>query len=169
VTEHPLLDLVSLSSEDVNLLNEFWGNYSRDPIFEAIIKKLKDFRNFLVEDEIIYLNQDGNKVLCVPKILINGRSAHEIIISEAHSLLAHLGAAKTISYPRDHVWWKDIVSDTKAYCDTCITCKRNKPSNQKPYGLLNPLKIPSYPWESIGVELPLGVDRSRLCRSLTTV
>jgi Integrase zinc binding domain len=129
----------------------------------VIIKKPKDFRNFLVKDEIIYLNQDGNKVLCVPKILINGRSAHEIIISEAHSLLAHLGAAKTISYLRDHVWWKDIVSDTKAYCDTCITCKRSKPSHQKPYGLLNPLKIPSYPWESIGVDFVGPLPQSSNC------
>jgi hypothetical protein len=85
----------------------------------------------------------------VPKFLINRRSAHEIIISEAHSLLAHLGVAKTIRYLQDHVWWKDMVSDTKAFCNTCMTCKRSKPSNQKPYDLLNPLKTPSYPWKSI--------------------
>jgi Integrase zinc binding domain len=51
----------------------------------------------------------------VPKVLINGRSAHEMIISKAHSLLTHLGVAKTISYLQDHVWWKDMVSDTKAF------------------------------------------------------
>ena len=28
----------------------------------------------------------------------------------------------------------------------------SKPSNQKPYGLLNPLGIPSYPWESVGID-----------------
>ena len=54
----------------------------------------------------------------------------EIIISEAHSLLAHLGASKTLSYLRDYIWWKDIVSDTKAYCETCNTCKWSKPSSK---------------------------------------
>ena len=58
-------------------------------------------------------------------------------------MLAHLGASKTLSYLHDNVWWKDIVSDVKAYCNTCITCRKSKPSNQKPYGLLNPLLIPS--------------------------
>jgi hypothetical protein len=93
-----------LSSEGINLINKFQGNYSQDPIFKAIIRKPKDFRNFLVDNKIVYLIQNRNKVLCVPKVLINGRSAHEIIISEAHSLLAHLGVAKTISYLQDHVW-----------------------------------------------------------------
>ena len=42
--------------------------------------------------------------------------------------------------------------DTKACCEICTTCKRSKPSNQKPYGLLNPLAVPLEPWESIGVD-----------------
>jgi hypothetical protein len=43
-----------LSSEGINLINKFWGNYSQDPIFEAIIRKPKNFWNFLVDNEIIY-------------------------------------------------------------------------------------------------------------------
>ena len=45
-----------------------------------------------------------------------------------------------------------MVSDTKAFCETCIICKQSKPSNQKPYRLLNPLPIPVEPWESIGID-----------------
>ena len=56
-----------------------------------------------------------------------------------------------------------MISDTKAFCDTCMTCKRSKPSNQKPYGLLNPLKIPSYPWESIGVDFIGPLPQSSNC------
>jgi transposase InsO family protein len=77
--------------------------------------------------------------------------------------LAHLGANKTINYLRDHVWWKDLVSDTKSYCETCIMCKRSKPNNQKPYGLLNPLAIPSEPWESIGVDFVRPLPLSNNC------
>ena len=88
-------------------------------------------------------------------------------------MLAHLGANKTLSYIRDHVWWKDMVSDTKAYCDTCVTCKRSKPSNQKPYRLLNPLSVPSEPWESIGIDflgpLPLSNNRDGNYDSITVV
>ncbi len=45
-----------------------------------------------------------------------------------------------------------MVNDVKAYCETCTICKRSKPSNQKPFGLLNPLPIPGQPWESIGID-----------------
>ena len=74
------------------------------------------------------------------------------MISEVHSILAHLGTSKTLDYLRDHVWWKDMVSDVQAFCETCHTCKISKLSNQKPYSLLNPQSVPSYPWESIGMD-----------------
>jgi len=74
------------------------------------------------------------------------------VISEAHLLLAHLGAGKTTAYLRDHVYWKDLVTNVKAFCKTCDTCQQNKPNNQHPYGLLNLLPVPSYPWESISVD-----------------
>ena len=55
-----------------------------------------------------------------------------------------------------------MVSDVKLYCGTCITCKRSKPNNQKPYGLLYPLAGPTEPWESIGVYFvgPLPLSRN---------
>lgn len=88
-------------------------------------------------------------------------------------LLAHLGANKTADYLRDHVWWKDMISDIKAFCKTCIICKQSKPSNQKPYGLLNPLSIANYPWESIGVDfigpLPESKNRDGTFDSITMI
>ena len=88
-------------------------------------------------------------------------------------MLAHLGASKTLDYLRDHVWWKDMVLDVWAFCETCHTCKISKPSNQKLYGLLNPLSVPSYPWESIGMDfvslLPESGNWDRLFDSITVV
>jgi len=132
---------VSSSLQGIDLIKELRGNYTKDPFFDLIIKKPSEFRNFRVEEGLVYLKDRENELLCVPKVLIKGRSAREIVISEAHSMLAHLGTNKTLDYLREQVWWKDIVSDTKAFCETCVTCKRSKPSNQKPYGLLNPLKF----------------------------
>jgi hypothetical protein len=171
-SETSLVNVLKHDAE-VDLLKELRGHYQDDPIFKSIMDKPKDFRNFEVRNDLIYLKLNGKSLLCVPKITINGRNIYEIIISEAHSVLAHLGANKMLNYLRDHVWWKDMVSDTKAYCETCITCKRSKPSNQKPYRLLNPLTIPSEPWESIGVDfvgpLPLSSNRDGEFNSITVV
>jgi hypothetical protein len=66
-----------------------------------------------------------------------------------------------------------MASDTKAYCDTHHHGKRSKPSNKKPYGLLNPLSVPSEPWESIGMDfvgpLPLSSNRDGNFDSITVV
>ena len=46
----------------------------------------------------------------------------------------------------------ESMTDVRRYCETCQTCKRSKPNNQRPYGLLNPLTVPSNPWEVIGID-----------------
>ena len=168
-----LTDLVSSSQGGIDLLSELRKNYHKDPFFELILKKPKEYRNFEVDNGLVYLKEKESRLICIPKVLIDGRSAREIVISEAHSLLAHLGASKTLDYLRDQCWWKDMVSDTKSFCETCMTCKRSKPSNQKPYGLLNPLSIPGIPWESIGMDfvgpLPKSSNRDGTYDSITVV
>jgi hypothetical protein len=172
VPDASLINVV-LESDGIDLIKELQGRYKEDTILRSIIEKPKEFRNFEVKDELVYLKLDGRSLLCIPKITISGRSVHEIIISEAHSIVAHLGTSKTLNYLRDYVWWKDIASDTQAYCDTCHTCKQSKPSNQKPYGLLNPLAIPSEPWSSIGMDfigpLPLSSNRDGNYDSITVI
>ena len=134
--------------------------------------KPNEYHNFKVEDGLLYLLKN-QPLLCIPKIMVNRRSAREIVIAEGHSLLAHLGASKTLDYLRDHIWWPDMVADVKAFCETCVTCKRSKPSNQKPYGLLNPLKISGQPWELIGVDfvgpLPASKNRDGIFDCITVV
>ena len=157
----------------MDMWSELKGKYGEDTFFRSILEKPKQFRNFEDKEGLVYLKENDKRILCIPKVLIQGRSAREIIISEAHSMLAHLGAGKTLDYLHDHVWWKDMVSDVKAYCETCHTCKTSKPNNQKPYGLLNPLGVPTYPWESVGMDfvgpLPESGNRDGIFDSLTVV
>ena len=123
-TNRTLVGIMSQGTLGLDLLNKIHGKYHQDPAFQVILQKPGDFRNFEIKDQLIYLKESDRKVLCIPKVLIQGHSAREIVISEAHLLLAHLGASKTLDYLRDHVWWKDIVPDTKAFCETCHTCIR---------------------------------------------
>jgi Integrase zinc binding domain/RNase H-like domain found in reverse transcriptase len=119
-TETALVDVLQ-NDAGIDVLNELKGHYKDDTLFKSIMEKPKEFRNFQIRNGLIYLKLEGKSLLCIPKILIKGRNIHEIIISEAHSILAHLGANKTLNYLRDHVWWKGMVADTKAYCETCST------------------------------------------------
>ena len=96
--EGTLLNIVSQSLQGLDLLVELKGKYGSDIFFRSIINKPNDFRNFEVKEQLIYLKKEDTRVLCIPKIEIQGRSVREIVIAEAHSMLAHLGASKTLDY-----------------------------------------------------------------------
>jgi hypothetical protein len=168
-----LVGVISGGRDGLDLLAVLKDKYGQDTFFKTILDKLKDYRNFEVDNGLVYVKLQDRKLLCIPKIIVDGRNVREIVIAEAHSLLAHLGVAKTLAYLRDHVWWKQMAADTVTYCSTCMTCRRSKPATQKPYGLLNPLEIPSYPWESIGVDfvgpLPESRNRDGTFNSITVV
>ena len=44
-------------------------------------------------------------------------------------------------------------STIRQFCRSCDTCQRNKGSGAAPYGLLQPLPIPEYPWQSVSLYL----------------
>ncbi|TEB38549.1 hypothetical protein FA13DRAFT_1590078, partial [Coprinellus micaceus] len=103
-----LVEIVEAStgSEGVRFLGGLRSLYSEDPTFKSILEKPSEYANFRIENELVYLLDRGRHLLCIPKGNIGSRSAREIVISEAHSILAHLGTAKTTAYLRDHVYWK---------------------------------------------------------------
>ena len=167
------ISILAEAPEGVDLLTTLKGHYEGDPLFGKILQGLKNYKNFRERDGLLFLKDKGQEMLCIPDVIVGERKVREIIISQAHSLLAHLGPYKTLSMLRDHVWWKTMVRDIQAYCDTCQMCKRSKPNNQRPYGLLHPLPVPSRPWEAIGIDfvgpLPESKDRNATYDSITTV
>lgn len=158
-----LIDVIAEGKPGFEFPQCLKGRYVEDKFFELIVQRPDEFKNFEVKDDLVFIKTEGRKLLCIPRVLIEGRSAQEIIISHAHSILAHLGTYKTITYLRDHVWWRDLNSDVQRYCETCEVCKRSKPPNKKPYGLLNPLSVPTRPWEAIGIDFmgPLPDSKNR--------
>jgi hypothetical protein len=47
------------------------------------------------------------------------------------------------------------------FIKTCELCQRNKPSNKKPQGLLQPLPIPERKWESISMDFVTHLPKTR--------
>jgi hypothetical protein len=102
---------------------------------------------------LLTLNALGSWVPVIPKCAVSrGRRLTEIIISEAHKVVGHLGCAKTFTYLAKFFWWFGMSSDVANFCKTCTTCQRSKPSNSRPQGLLKPLPLPRRPWKSVGMD-----------------
>jgi hypothetical protein len=47
------------------------------------------------------------------------------------------------------------------YVDVCDSCQRIKAEHQRPVGLLQPLQIPQWKWDEIGMDFIVGLPRTR--------
>ncbi|TFK77799.1 hypothetical protein K466DRAFT_607688 [Polyporus arcularius HHB13444] len=74
VREMSLLTYLSENTEGIDLLQELKGRYAEDKLFRAILDKPKEFKNFQVREELIFLRENGRDLLCIPEVLHNGRS-----------------------------------------------------------------------------------------------
>jgi hypothetical protein len=76
------------------------------------------------------------------------------IIDECHDALyaGHFGSAKTLARIQRQFHWQNIHDDVATYYNTCVSCRRFKPSNRKPAGLLNPFPTPLIPWFVISLD-----------------
>ncbi|KAG2057841.1 hypothetical protein BDR06DRAFT_836375, partial [Suillus hirtellus] len=79
------------------------GRYEEDPFFRTILDAPESYKNFQLLDGHLRLKLEDRELLCILDILVGGC---KMLIDQAHSLLAHLGARKTMSYLREYVWWK---------------------------------------------------------------
>jgi RNase H-like domain found in reverse transcriptase/Reverse transcriptase (RNA-dependent DNA polymerase)/Integrase zinc binding domain/Chromo (CHRromatin Organisation MOdifier) domain/Integrase core domain/Aspartyl protease/Eukaryotic translation initiation factor 3 subunit G len=90
----------------------------------------------------------NNKLIVVPSLL------REQVLGQCHDALtsAHFGVTKTLNQIQRHFWWPGYRQDTHAYVKRCLSCARNKPAMQKPFGELSPLPVPEKPWESVSMD-----------------
>ena len=51
--------------------------------------------------------------------------------------------------------------DIAEYVAVCDVCQRVKAEHQKPAGLLQPLPIPEWKWDKLGMDFIMGLPRTR--------
>ncbi len=61
---------------------------------------------------------------------------------------------------KQQFWWASMRREIAEYVALCDVCQRVKAEHQKPAGLLQPLKIPEWKWEEIGMDFITGLPRT---------
>jgi hypothetical protein len=128
------------------------GRYAEDKFFKEILAHPDYFTNFVVREGLIFYCSEGVEYLAILDVSVDNKKVREAVIKHAHSILAHLGAMKTLNYLRDQVWWKTMVADVSDYCKSCGVCVTSKSSTTKPKGLLKTMPVSTYPWQFIGID-----------------
>ena len=85
------------------------------------------------------------------------------ILHECHDVptSGHLGKDKTIEQVKRRFYWPRMDVEIQKYVTSCESCQKNKPSQQRKMGLLQPLPIPERPWQSVSVDLITQLPRSK--------
>ncbi|WVZ52190.1 hypothetical protein U9M48_003274 [Paspalum notatum var. saurae] len=97
--------------------------------------------------------------ICVPDV----DSIKKLILSEAHDTAysIHPGSTKMYHDLKERFWWYGMKRAVAEYVAVCDTCQRVKAENQRPAGLLQPLKIPEWKWEEISMDFIVGLPRTQ--------
>lgn len=90
-----LTEVITLGNPSLDIHEKLTGRYKEYPFFQRILDSPAAFKNFEVSNNLIFLKDNQKRILCVPNIVIGERRVRELIISHAHSILAHLGPSRT--------------------------------------------------------------------------
>ena len=99
----------------------------------------------------------GNRI-CVP----NDERIKRIILEEAHKskLSIHPGTTKMYQDLKRMFWWPKMKKEIAQYVESCLICQKAKVEHQRPAGMLQPLDIPEWKWDSIAMDFVVGLPRS---------
>eukprot|EP00820_Chromera_velia_P022186 Cvel_30713.t1-p1 / transcript=Cvel_30713.t1 / gene=Cvel_30713 / organism=Chromera_velia_CCMP2878 / gene_product=Transposon Ty3-I Gag-Pol polyprotein, putative / transcript_product=Transposon Ty3-I Gag-Pol polyprotein, putative / location=Cvel_scaffold4432:1-3365(-) / protein_length=1017 / sequence_SO=supercontig / SO=protein_coding / is_pseudo=false len=153
-----LQSLMVSATQSQAFLDACRRGYSADPFFYPVLQHLSqqhppaptpDFtfrlRGMSLRAGLLYF--EGNR-LCVP------RSQQGTVMAGVHSPphAAHFGMGKTYRKVASLYYWPKMWRSVASFIRTCDRCQRSKgPTAARP-GLLQPLPIPSRPWESTCID-----------------
>jgi hypothetical protein len=162
------LDRLSL-----RFLNNMQGvTFELEPTLELEIKeaqkndeKINEIRQLILEGRDKDFREDAEGVvwfkdrLCVPNV----QSIRELIVKEAHETAnsIHPGSEKMYQDLKKKFWWYGMKRGIRKHVAICDSCEKIKAEHQKPAGLLQPLRIPQWKWDEIGMDFIVGLPRAR--------
>ena len=83
------------------------------------------------------------------------------ILDEAHlsRYSIHPGSNKMYQDLKQRFWWTRMKREVAKYVSECDICQRVKASHLRPAGMLQPLDIPSWKLEDIGMDFIVGLSK----------
>ena len=123
---------------------------------DMMIGKAEDFREDGKKETIWF-----GKRICVPK----DSEIRKLIFQAPHEspYSIHLGNTKMYMELKERFWWPNMKRDIVEYIARCDVCSRVKAEHQKPAGMLQPLPIPDWKWDKIGMDFIIGLPRTKSC------
>ncbi|KAL0556362.1 hypothetical protein IC582_004875 [Cucumis melo] len=96
--------------------------------------------------------------LCVPE----DSAVKTELLTEAHSspFTMHPGSTKMYQDLRSVYWWRNMKREVADFVSRCLVCQQVKAARQRPAGLLQPLSVPGWKWESVSMDFITGLPKT---------
>lgn len=142
---------VTMSTQVAPITEEIRRAYQGDPVCVEILTRGQASEaevesKYEIRNGIIYKESR----IYVP----NNTQIKKKILYECHDspIAGHVGVTKTVEHVSRQFYWPKLHEEVKQYVISCLPCQSNKPSNQEPIGLLQPLPIPEVRWEVVSMD-----------------
>jgi hypothetical protein len=157
---------------NLEILSEAKVTMEVEPTLEVEIRegqledaKLKEIRQLIQDNKTSDFSEDSQGILWLSKqiCVLDLKPIKESILREAHdsAYSIHPGSTKIYKDLKTRYWWNGMKRDVAEYVALCDTCQRVKAEHQRPARLLQPLKIPEWKWEEIGMDFIVGLPRTQ--------
>jgi hypothetical protein len=130
---------------------ELASNTAFQTLLSQVIADLTSYPHFKALEGLLFFKR---------KLYIPSDSAFKsILLEEFHSstLGGHSGIHKTYGRLRENVYWDGMHKEVTEFVKACLVCQQTKSPTHLPYGLLQPLPIPTTVWEDISLDFITGL------------
>ena len=145
--------IISISVEEIKKWKEA---YRQDSHLSQVLKAEEEedidkYTQYQVKANGLIYFEDWNgshQLVCPESLLVE-------IMSEVHNTIteaAHGGYAKSYNRIASVYYWPQMSRDIKKYVGSCDICQKAKPRRHTPVGMLQPIPIPSQPFEVVTMD-----------------
>eukprot|EP00983_Pelagomonas_calceolata_P025161 791283-Pelagomonas_calceolata.AAC.1 len=142
------LQKTSNISGDAELISQIKEDALPDTEYAAVLTYAEEGQlpDFTEQDGLLWYTPNPYTQPC---LYIPDGQVRTHLIQEAHDAPSggHLGVQKTHESLHRYYYWPHMFRSVHQYVRNCMQCLRNKSTNQRPMGLLQPLPLPDHCWE----------------------
>ena len=128
-------------------------------------KEIAEIKERMSKGKAKGFREDEHDTLCFEDCVYvpNNPEIRKLILQEAHDspYSIHPGNTKMYLDLKERFWWTGMKKDIAEYVAVCDVCQRVKAEHQKPAGLLQPMPIPEWKWDKLGMDFITGLPRTR--------
>ena len=151
--------LFLISFPSLDWIEDLKASYHEDAHLESLFRDLHHQTcskpGFSLQDGII---------LYKGKLYLSATSSFEArVLNHVHNspLAGYPGYLKSLHRAKQNWHWQGMKSNLKRHIKECEVCQRVKSETTTLTGLLQPLSIPSKPWEEVSMDFEVGLPKSQ--------